>query len=62
MNGRKAMQGVSGAEMLCKEQAARKSNAKCERRGNAMHGTSGRKSRASNERRGNAMQGVNGAV
>ena len=41
MNGRKAMQGVSGAEMLCKEQAARKSHAKCERRGNVVQGASG---------------------
>ena len=41
MNGRKAMQGVSGAEMLCKEQAARKNNAKCERRGNVVQGVNG---------------------
>ena len=41
MNGRKAMQGVSDAEMLCKEQAARKSPARSERRGNVVQGVNG---------------------
>ena len=41
MNGRKAMQSVSGAEMLCKEQAARKSPARSERRGIVVQGVKG---------------------